>query len=75
MDAILPDAMGLCGLMPFQLSTLTLSEFNIMREEKTNLFMLQNPHLVPVKDEKKSQSGEEQMQMISTANVMFGGQS
>jgi len=61
--------------MPNQLSTLTLSEFNIMREAKLNLLRLQNPYLVPAKEEKKDQSGEEQMQMITTANIMFGGQS
>jgi len=61
--------------MPFQLSTLTLSEFNIMRNAKMDLLRLQNPYLVPAKEENKGQSGEEQMQIISTANIMFGGNS
>jgi hypothetical protein len=61
--------------MPFQLSTLTLSEFNIMRNAKVELLRLQNPHLVPLKEEPKGQTGAEQMQTIYTANIMFGGSS
>lgn len=61
--------------MPIQLSTLTLSEFNIMREAKLNLLRLQNPYLAPVEDKKKGQSQEEQIQMISMANIMMGGKS
>jgi len=40
-----------------------------------DLLRLQNPYLVPAKEEKKEQSQEEQSMMIQTANRMFGGKS
>jgi hypothetical protein len=59
--------------MPFTFSTLTLAEFEIMRNAKLELLRLTNPHLVPLNEDKKEQSQEEQSMMIQTANMMFGG--
>jgi len=59
--------------MPFQLYTLTLAELETMRNAKLELLKLQNPHLVPLNEDIKEQSQEEQSMMIQTANIMFGG--
>ena len=73
-DALLPDALGLCGLMPDTFMTLCPKEFEIMRKQKIELLRLSNPYLSPLeKVTKPPQSNEEQMNMITIANTMMGG--
>ena len=72
-DAFLPDALGLCGLMPNQFNTLTPYEFEIMRNEKIELLRLSNPYLAHAENEHNGQSQDEQKMVIETANALFGG--
>jgi len=73
-DALLPDALGICCLMPDTFMTLCPKEFEIMMEQKIKLLRLSNPYLSQVEEEAKPpQSNEEQMNMITIANTMMGG--
>jgi len=79
-DALLPDALGLCCLMPEAFMTLCPAEFEIMRDAKINMLKLSNPYLTSPKEEDTTkdkdasdQSQEEQMQMITMANGLMGG--
>lgn len=67
--------MCICGLMPEQLMDICPKEFEMMRDGKIAMMKITNPYLsygeqseIPSK-----QSPEEQMQMISMANMMMGG--
>lgn len=59
--------------MPFQFYTLTLKEFKIMLEAKTNVLIDFNPLLSRPKEETPAQNANDQMQRITMANTLMGG--
>jgi hypothetical protein len=61
--------------MPEAFMSLCPKEFDVMREQKIKLLRLSNPYLSPAEeDTKPPQSNEDQMNMITIANTMMGGQ-